>query len=187
MPSALRPAYPRPPREPAVAQRLLRIDRIDRGLRARWVASDFADAVLERELDELSRAAAGWLARVIERHGWPGRSLVGRSAADAAARLVQHLDGQVAFRQRCLRLARAAARRGDLPWRHVAYLTDALRVDLGRTQLYGTKFQRTASGDLEPLRIERPATVDVRRAALGMEPLASYARRVRRTFSRRRP
>lgn len=165
----------------ALRRDLLRIDRLDAVLRARWVASRFTDRAAERAVDELGAAALAWLRTIIAAHGWPGRALVGARAADAAARLVQHARHNAAFQRRCLRLLRQAAARGDVPWHHVAYLTDALRVAAGRRQLYGTKFHRR-DGALVPLPIERAASVDRRRAALGLPPLAVYARQIQRRF-----
>jgi hypothetical protein len=160
---------------------LLRIDRLDAALRARWVASRFTDRAAERAVDELGAAAQTWLGTVIAAHGWPGRALVGARAADAAARLAQHARRDAAFQRRCLRLLRRAAASGDVPWHHVAYLTDALRVAAGRRQVYGTRFHRR-DGALVPLPIERAASVDQRRAAVGLPPLAVYARRIQRRF-----
>jgi hypothetical protein len=169
----------------ALRRDLLRIDRLDAALRARWVASRFTDRTAGRAVDELGAAALAWLREVVAAHGWPGRALVGARAADAAARLVQHAHARhdAAFQRRCLRLVRRAAARGDMPWHHVAYLTDALRIATGRRQLYGTKFQRQGGdGALVPLPIERAASVDRRRAAVGLPPLAVYARRIQRRF-----
>ena len=168
-------------RSAAVRRDLLRIDRLDAALRARWVASQFTDRTAGRAVDELGAAALAWLRTVIAAHGWPGRALVGARAADAAARLVQHARHEAAFQRRCLRLLRAAAARGDAPWHHVAHLTDALRIATGRRQLYGTRFHRRG-GALVPLPIERAASVDRRRAALGLPPLAVYARRIQQRF-----
>ena len=171
------------PAAAAVCRELLRIDRLDAALRTRWVASRFADREAERALDELGRAALAWLRGVVAEHGWPGRALVGACAADAAVRLVQHVARDGAFRRRCLRLVRRAAARDDVPRHHVAYLTDALLVGDGRKQRYGTRFHRSG-GALVPLPIERPRDVDRRRAALGLPPLASYARQLRASFDR---
>jgi hypothetical protein len=170
---------------PAVRRELLRIDRDDAALRARWVASKFADRAIERELDEMGRAALGWLYVVVEEHGWPGRALVGPRAASAAVRLVQHAEHDLAFRRRCLRLVRRAAVCGDLPWHHVANLTDALRVCTGHMQVYGTKFHYR-DGVLVPLPIEGAASVDQRRATLGLPPLDVYTRQIRRRFGQLR-
>jgi hypothetical protein len=168
-------------REASLRRELLRIDRVDAVLRARWVATRFTDRAIERDLEALGRAALRWLQDVVDTHGWPGHALVGARAASAAVRLVQHTADDRAFRTRCLRLVRGAATRGDLAWHHVAYLTDALRVDAGRKQVYGTKFDRR-DGVLAPVPIERAASVDRRRATLGLPPLAVYARQIQRRF-----
>ncbi|MFJ8695667.1 DUF4135 domain-containing protein [Streptomyces roseolilacinus] len=176
----------RPAPAPDVRRRLLRVDRVDAALRARWVASGFTDEDAEERLRTLTSAAMDWLRGVVERHGWPGRALVGPAAADAACRLVQHAEGPLAFPRECLRLVERAARDGDLPWRQVAYVTDALRVREGRPQLYGTKF-RMREGELEPCPMEQPDLVDERRRDLGMEPLARYAARLRRRYRPQAP
>lgn len=172
---------PRSTVDRALRSELLRIDRLDRALRARWVQTEFQDRALERDLERLTSAAIAWLRGVIAAHGWPGRSLVGARAASAAARLIQHADGHAAFQRRCLRLMRAAAARDEIPSRHVAYLTDALRVAAGRPQRFGTKFQKR-DGELVPYPIEKASEIDQRRAAMKLEPLRAYAARLRRTF-----
>jgi hypothetical protein len=177
--TAARAAAPHPPA--ALRRELLRIDRLDAALRTRWAASRFTDRAAGRAVDELGAAALTWLREVVAAHGWPGRALVGARAADAAVRLIQHARCDAAFQRRCLRLIHRAAARDDVPWHHVAYLTDALRITAGRRQLYGTKFHRR-DGALVPLPIERAAGVDQRRAAVGLPPLAVYARQIQRRF-----
>ena len=164
-----------------VRRRLLAIDRVDAALRTRWAASGFDDKETGDRLRILTAAAVRWLEDVVKRHGWPGRALVGPAAAAAACRLVQHAEGPLDFPHECLRLIEEAARNGDLPWRQVAYVTDALRIREGRPQLYGTKF-RLQEGKLEPCPIEQPDRVDELRRSLRMEPLARYATRVRSRY-----
>ncbi|MFJ1751887.1 DUF4135 domain-containing protein [Kitasatospora sp. NPDC088134] len=159
----------------AVRERLLRLDRIDASLRGPWAAGGFTDTGLEAKLDRLTGTGIAWLRGVVAEHGWPGRALVGAEAAAAAVALLQHRTGDLAFRYACLALIEAAAERGYTPRRDVAYLTDALRRDEGRPQLYGTKFERGPDGALRPCPIEDPDRVDERRAAVGLGPLAAYA------------
>ncbi|MFI7329161.1 DUF4135 domain-containing protein [Streptomyces rubiginosohelvolus] len=176
---------PEAPVEPAPAgeirRRLLRLDRLDGTIRTPWADGGMRDERAERRLRELTDAGIAWLTTVVADHGWPGHALVGAEAAAAASRLVQHTRKHLDFRRHCLELMRDAAERRDLPWREVAYLTDGLRVDEGRPQVYGTKFEPVA-GELVPWPIEEPEQVDRRRAALGMEPLADHTDRIRRRF-----
>ncbi|MFJ9682302.1 DUF6624 domain-containing protein [Streptomyces sp. NPDC101194] len=168
-------------RDTAISKRLLRLDRVDAALRTQWTAGDFTDTGTEERLRKITGAGVAWLMDVIHEHGWPGHALVGARAAEAACRLVQHAEGPFGPLRACLARMEQAAADGDIPWRHVAYATDAVRLGEGRPQLYGTKFRRGADG-LEPCPIERPDTVDERRRQLGMEPLARYAVRLRHRF-----
>ncbi|GGQ78993.1 DUF4135 domain-containing protein [Kitasatospora griseola] len=158
-----------------IRERLLRLGRIDAALRDPWAAGGFTDTGLEAKLDRLTGTGVVWLRGVVAEHGWPGRGLVGEEAATAASALLQHCTGDLEFRRECLALIEAAAERGDMPRRDAAYLTDSLRRAEGRPQLYGTKFERAAGGDLRPCPIEDEERVDERRAAVGLGPLADYA------------
>ncbi|ADB33202.1 hypothetical protein Kfla_4155 [Kribbella flavida DSM 17836] len=165
----------------AVRDRLLRLDAVDTAWRGEWSAGGFSDVAAEDRLRRLTGAAADWLRGVIDEHGWPGRLLVGDEAADAAGRLVQHLDDQVDFQYAALKLIEQAAAYGDMPARHVPYLIDAIRVAEGRPQRYGTKFE-PVDGELVPCRLEDPSAVDALRAEAGLEPLAEYAAHIRLRF-----
>ena len=69
--------------------------------------------------------------------------------------------------------------------REVAYLTDRVAVQAGRPQRYGSQFKIRDDGIVfDP--IEDSATVDERRAALGLPPLAEYARQGDSRFAPRR-
>ncbi|MEV8376321.1 DUF4135 domain-containing protein [Kribbella sp. NPDC056861] len=162
----------------AIRERLLKLDAVDAGWRGPWADGAFQDEAIAGRLTKLTAVASTWLRQVIEEHGWPGPLLVGDEAADAACRLVQHLDDQADFQRSCLELLTTTA---DVPRQQVAYLTDTLRLAEDRPQVYGTKF-RTVDGRLEPCALEDPDSVDLRRSAVGLEPLATYAARLRQRF-----
>ncbi|BCL17363.1 DUF6624 domain-containing protein [Micromonospora sagamiensis] len=163
-----------------VRRQLLRIHRLDAALRSRLVSGP-ADPVDTRRLETLTDAAVDWLDEVVRAHGWPTRTRVGPTASEAASRLVQHARLPVTRHRAYLRLVRAAADRGEVPRRQVAYLTDALRVRQGRPQVFGTKFVNEG-GVLMPYPIESPGSVDQRRREARLEPLSRYAHRLRRRF-----
>lgn len=166
-----------------ISERLVRLGRIDAALRAPWAAGGFTDTGLQTQLDRLTGTAVAWLRGVVAEHGWPGRGLVGAEAATAASVLLQHHTGDLAFRRECLALVEAAAESGEMLGRDVAYLTDSVRRAEGRPQLYGTKFERAADGELRPYPVEDEDRVDERRAAVGLGPLADYAARLARAYS----
>ncbi|XTZ17287.1 DUF4135 domain-containing protein [Micromonospora echinospora] len=163
-----------------VRRQLLRIHRLDVAIRSRLMDGP-ADPVLTRRLETLTAAGLDWLDEVVRSHGWPTRTRVGPAASEAASRLVQHARVPVARHRFYLRLVRAAADRGEVPRRQVAYLTDALRVRQGRPQVFGTKFVNEG-GVLVPYPIARPQSVDQRRRQARLEPLSRYAHRLRRRF-----
>lgn len=113
---------------------------------------------------------------IIATHGWPRRSRVGPLAALVAWLLVQHADHDRTFQQACLSLLVDAVAAGEAEPGHLAYLTDRVRVGAGLPQVYGTQMRNGA----EPWPIEDAASVDERRAAVGLEPLADYVARFRR-------
>ncbi|WP_024890801.1 DUF4135 domain-containing protein [Luteimonas huabeiensis] len=173
---------PAPPRQRAVAARLLRIQRADAPLRAAWAAGGFRDRDAGRRLRALTAAALAWLEAVLDAHGWPGQTQVGREASRAASRLAQHAGPEaLALQRRCLREMRAAAALGEVPLAEVAYLDDAVRINAGRRQRYGTKF-RKRRGRFEPYPLEAPAAVDARRLRMGLPPLAEYRRTLERIY-----
>jgi hypothetical protein len=110
---------------------------------------------------------------IVDKHGWPGKSLVGEDGAFSAWLLVQHADHDFAFQKRCLPLLREAVRKGEAAPHNLAYLTDRVLVGEGKKQLYGTQL-RTVRGKVVPTPIEDEAHVDQRRKEAGLEPLAQY-------------
>ena len=91
--------------------------------------------------------------------------------------LVQHMDADPAFQRHCLELMTAAAARGDVTQANIAYLTDRVLLAEGQPQDYGTQMHRVGGG-WEPRNLADPETVDQRRAAAGLSPLADYVRRM---------
>ncbi len=118
-----------------------------------------------------------WMKQVVEKHGWPGRSMVGPDGAQAAWLLVQHADDAAAFQRRCLDLLAAAQEKGEATAVQVAYLTDRVLMHERRPQIYGTQFH-TVDDKLQPFPIANEGEVDARRAAIGLEPISEYAKRM---------
>jgi len=110
------------------------------------------------------------LAQIIDTFGWPGVRFAGR-ASQTAFLVLQHADTDT--QRKYLPLLREAVKRNDALGGHLAMLEDRVRVADGKPQLYGTQLGGT------PLRfdpIEDEAHVDERRAAVGLPPMAEYAR-----------
>ena len=129
-------------------------------------------------VEEMRRVAeenTAWLKAVIAEHGWPGVRMVGSDGADVAWLLAQHADHDLDFQRECLALLEKAVEAHDAYPRHLAYLADRVLIKEGKPQRYGTQFRGS-----EPFPIEAPEDVDERRAAVGLEPLADYAKHFQR-------
>jgi hypothetical protein len=119
------------------------------------------------------------LTQIIDKHGWPGKSLVGRDGAQAAWLIVQHSDADVKFQRRCLELLESAPE-GEIKIDHVVYLTDRVLVNEGKPQRYGTQMGE----NFEPRPIEDAENVDRRRAEVGLPPLDEYVKTSREMYEK---
>lgn len=114
----------------------------------------------------LHEANAEALDEIVAAHGWPEGE-----TGEAAWLIAQHAISRPDLQRRGL----AALRASGAPASRVAMLEDRIRVLEGRPQLYGTQFDWGSAGRLEPNEIEDADGVDVRRAAVGLPPLAEAA------------
>jgi hypothetical protein len=111
---------------------------------------------------------------VIEKHGWPGKSLVGWDGAQGAFLIAQHAVEDLDFMTKCLGLLKEAYKTGEVEGEWVALMTDQLLIlKEKKKQRYGTQLM-PKGGKLVPHPIEHEANVDKRRKELGMPPLADY-------------
>lgn len=145
-----------------------------------------ADLPEMKAVAEIDKRNTAWLKEVIDRQGWPGKSLVGADGANAAWLLVQHAGRDRVFQKRCLPLLAAAVKKGEATGIQLAYLTDRVRVGSGEKQVYGTQFH-DVDGKLEPQPIEDAANVDKRRKEVGLPSLAEYRKQMEKTYGRQPP
>ena len=131
------------------------------------------------EMERVHVEHARRLAEILDEHGWPGGSMVGEEAAEAAWLVAQHAISMPDFQRRVLELIREAAERGEVARKRVAMLEDRSRVFEGKQQRFGTQFDWDEDGEMSPNPIADPETVDERRAEMGLEPLADAVRRMR--------
>ena len=178
-------AHAEPPRDDRLRQELLRRMEADQEVRKEFMSSmdrrqgtgavgdTTAHNPIARKLGEIDRANTEWMKEIIEKFGWPGKSLVGPQAAHAAWLLVQHADHDPKFQKRCLILIADAVQAGDAAGEDLAYLTDRVRIAEKKEQLYGTQLHQV-NGNLQPLPIEDETNVDKRRREVGLPSLAEY-------------
>jgi hypothetical protein len=110
---------------------------------------------------------------------WPGRSLVGDDAAEAAWLIAQYAVFDPGLQRRCLDLLEVAVATDDAPAAHYACLYDRVRMADGRDQLYGSQFVIDDDGEIAPWPIEAVEQVDERRARVGLVPMAEHTAAMR--------
>ncbi|WP_405824427.1 hypothetical protein OG705_29695 [Streptomyces sp. NBC_00838] len=120
---------------------------------------------------EADRRSTAGLRRIIGHLGvWPGRSLVGEEACQAATTIVLHSDHDPAFQRLMLRALRAAFEKGEATGAQWAHLQDRCLVHDGKRQLFGTQFWYESRTGIQPYPIEAPEGLDARRAEVGLQP-----------------
>jgi len=118
------------------------------------------------------------LLAIVDRYGWPGRSLVGDEGAEAAWLVLQHSIAFPDLQRKCLPLLEAASQSGEVPAAYVAYLEDRISVFEGRPQRYGTQLDWDSNGELSPYPLEEPERVNAYRKLVGLAPLAEQITKV---------
>ena len=146
-------------------------DDEDRRIREQLAADGSLWDGYDPKLEAVHRRNAARLAEIIGEFGWPSSSVVGEDGAEAAWLVAQHAIGEPDFQRRCLRALQRAAESGTVPAWQPAMLEDRIRVFEGRPQLYGTQLEPNDDGTPRPYMIENPDGVDLRRSAVGFEPL----------------
>lgn len=121
-----------------------------------------------------------WLKEIINKQGWPTYTLVGKDGAQSAWLLVQHADADPKFQRQCLDLMTKLPK-NEVSLSNLAYLTDRVLLAEGKKQLYGTQFT-TIDGKMQPRPLEDEANVDKRRADMGLNSLAEYAKTINNMY-----
>jgi hypothetical protein len=156
-------------------RQLLEMVAADSKLRSELAADGSLFQGYHPRMQELHDANASRLALILDQ-GWPGEPQVGKDGAEAAWLIAQHAIAQPQLQRRALKMLKEAVLRGEASTLHAAMLEDRIRCFEGRPQLFGTQFDWDATGELNPLPIDQPETVDDRRRAIGLGPLAADLR-----------
>tara|TARA_R110002073_G_scaffold118918_2_gene258893 strand:+ start:28965 stop:29648 length:684 start_codon:yes stop_codon:yes gene_type:complete len=160
-----------------VAHELIAMEESDQKLEFMVINKD--PQTLEPDFFERKDAAQAQNAqrceKIFNEIGYPTHSLVGQKASDAFWLLIQHADDDPALQERVAIAMKAAVLDDDAPADKFAMLTDRVRINTGRNQLFGSQVQfdlKTCRAMPKP--IEDPEHVDKRRAEVGLEPLWKY-------------
>jgi hypothetical protein len=134
-------------------------------------SGELPSEVYHPRMKALHEQNASRLKEIISSHGWPSISIVGEEAAKAAWLVAQHSVSDIEFMAECIGLLKGAVAREDLAGWQLAFLQDRVRTLSGKPQYYGTQFDVNENGWPTPFPIEDSATVNERRAGLGLNSL----------------
>lgn len=88
------------------------------------------------------------LRELIEKYGWPGKSLVEEDGCKAAWLIAQHAVLDPNLQLDCLSLLEKAVGAGEAPLWQLAYLKDRVLLSENKPQIYGTQLRPWACGSL---------------------------------------
>jgi hypothetical protein len=109
---------------------------------------------------------------VVAEYGWPTTSLVGADGVDAVWAIVQHSNLEA--QERMLPLVEAAYEAGEVEGSQYALLLDRVLKGRGEPQVYGSQPDVAADGTFSIPATVDDATLDARRAEVGLPPIAEY-------------
>jgi tetratricopeptide (TPR) repeat protein len=110
--------------------------------------------------------------KIIMKHGYPGKSLVGNKMSSIAFLVVQHSNQKTM--EKLLPILQKAADNGELPKSSLALLIDRIKMKNGEKQIYGTQIADNENGESALYPVENYETINVRRKEMGMEPIEDY-------------
>lgn len=155
-----------------ITQKLIGMAEEDRKVRTELAATGELYQGYAPRMAEVHLRNAQQLEAIIEQWGWPGKSLVGEEAANAAWFIVQHAIGNPDFQRKCLPILNEGVSRQEAEPAHMAYLADRICFYERRPQRYGTQFDWDENGQMNPWKLQSPEHVDEYRLAVGLGPLS---------------
>lgn len=123
----------------------------------------------ERDRENLATVVS-----LIEKCGMPTLEEVDEIQMTAIWLVFHHGDN--AIRKKYLPLLEKAARNGDLEATQIAMMKDRTLMEDGKPQFYGTQVSQD-DGEWILYELDKPETVNKRRAEIGFEPLQDYLKR----------
>jgi hypothetical protein len=151
------------------------IDKIEKMSLAPDEMQKRVSALWEKQ-EKLDKRNVKRLVQIIDKYGWPGRSMVGREGSITAFLIIQHAD--LEYQKKYFPMLKEAIGKGEADRDDAALLEDRILMREGKKQIYGTQLRfNEATKKLELWPIEDEESVDVRRASVGLEPIAEYLKR----------
>ena len=114
------------------------------------------------------------VSKIIDQNGWLSATETSVKANEALFLVIQHAD--ITTRLKYLPLLKIAVEQNKAKATNYAYLLDRTLMDQGKFQIYGSQLSGPQKGELEFYPIGDEQNVNIRRKAIGLEPLENYAK-----------
>lgn len=157
-----------------LAEEIVQMAKLDQKIRKEYTKKPS----LYSKLKTIDKSNLIKMKGIVKKFNWPGVDLVGKKASHLAWLLVQHADSDVDFQEYCLKLMINAAKKNDVPKPNIAFLTDRILVNKGKSQLYGTQFYKDKTGTLIPRPIQDVKNLNKRRKNMDLEDYNHYQNKV---------
>lgn len=157
---------------------VVRGDKLDQGVRKVFETAGGQPTEADtQKMTEVDTDNTAWLTELVAEVGWIDSQRFSDEAAEVAFLIVQH-SGDLRLMAAALPAIEADVEASGANGGRYALLFDRFRMWRAERQRYGSQLGFGADGMfLYPL--EDPASVDERRAEVGLEPLAAYLERFR--------
>jgi len=106
--------------------------------------------------------------------GYPDSEKVGKKSSYNFWLLVQHCDKMPEFQKSVLKHLKVAVKEGKADPKNMAYLTDRVKKNFNKRQIYGTQVFRDSNGTYKPYPIYKIKKVNNRREKVGLGTLEKY-------------
>ena len=138
-----------------------------------WNSQEMADNDVKIKADDKTNCMEA--RSLFYDYGLPTISKVGEELAHQFWLIVVQCNEDEAFQQSVLRQMYDAMGEGDYSTKDYAYLTDRVRVNRGKEQIYGTQVKyNEQKKTYEPYDLKDVNSVDQRRLMMGLEPMKKY-------------
>ena len=165
-----------------VKKELEKIYSSDQGIRDEYVNAQKKYVTKHRVTDSLAKIMMHYdsinivkVTKILDRYGWLGEDKVGARGNVTLFLVIQHAD--LAVQQKYLPMMRKAMKAGKASAGSLALLEDRVALGEGRKQLYGSQLAMKKDGSFYLLPLQDPDHVDLRRAKVGLGPIADYVKR----------
>ena len=148
---------------------LIAMKQRDDDTRSRLVREGRLHDGYAEEMQQVHRENAHRLNSLIEQQGWPTVSQVGLEGCRAAWLIAQHSICTPDLQRKFLARLTEAVERGEVPKAQVAFLTDRIRFNENKPQVYGTVLDWNEKGGLSCV-VEDPPNLDARTQDPGGPP-----------------